>query len=484
MIQTAKGNSATTSEALNRKLPDSVLNSIRSIVGDANVLESDTEILPYECDGMMTHRYRPSAIVLPTSSDQVAPIVRVLAEHSIPFVARGAGTGLSGGALATNGAVVIEMARLNRILEIDYDNRLAVVETGLVNIRLSQAVNPDGFYYAPDPSSQTSCTIGGNVAESAGGPHCLKYGTTTNHVIGLEVVLPSGEVVRLGGCGADDIGYDLLGVFVGGEGTLGVATKTWLRLLPSPQTVKTMLIDFMSVEETSKAVSEIIATGIVPAALEMMDGATIRAVEASIFATGMPVDAAAVLIVELDGLEAGMDETIEQIKAIAEAHGGRKVYLAEDATERARIWAGRKGAFGALGRVSPDLMIQDAVIPRTKLPEVLSEVYRISERYNLRLSNVFHAGDGNLHPNISFDSRNQDEVRRVTAASKEIMELCVHAGGSITGEHGVGLDKINYMPLIFSDADLEAMHKVRDVFNPNNLANPDKVIPMHRCRAF
>jgi glycolate oxidase subunit GlcD len=421
---------------------------------------------------------------LPTSTDQISPIVRVLAEREIPFVARGAGTGLSGGALATNGAVVIEMARLNQILEIDYDNRIAVVETGLVNIRLSQAVNPDGFYYAPDPSSQTACTIGGNIAENAGGPHCLKYGTTTNHILGLEVVLPSGEIVRLGGCGADDIGYDLLGIFVGGEGTMGIATKAWVRLLPMPQTVKTMLIDFMSVEDTSEAVSEIIASGILPAALEMMDGSTIRAVEASVFATGMPTDAAAVLIVELDGLEAGMDEELDQIRGIAEAHGGRKVYLAKDATERARIWAGRKGAFGAMGRISPDLMIQDAVIPRTKLPYVLSQVYRISEHYRLRLSNVFHAGDGNLHPNISFDSRDPDEVKRVTAASKEIMELCVNAGGSITGEHGVGLDKINYMHLIFSDDDLEAMHKVRNVFNPLGLANPDKVIPSHRCRAF
>src|SRR5882724_1881301 len=466
------------------ELSESTLQALRDIVGKENVLASGTETLVYECDGMMTHRYPPSAVVLPTSTDQIATIVRLLAEHQIPFVARGAGTGLSGGALATNGAVVIEMARLNRILKIDYDNRIAVVETGLVNIRLSQAVNPDGFYYAPDPSSQTACTIGGNIAENAGGPHCLKYGTTTNHVIGLEVVLPSGEVVRLGGCGADDIGYDLLGIFVGGEGTMGIATKAWLRLMPMPQAVKTMLIDFMSIEDTSRTVSEIIASGIIPAALEMMDCNTIRAVEASVFATGMPTDAAAVLIVELDGLEAGMDEAVEQIRGIAEAHGGRSVYLAKDATERARIWAGRKGAFGALGRISPDLMIQDAVIPRTKLPQVLSEVYRISERYRLRLSNVFHAGDGNLHPNISFDSRDADEVKRVTAASREIMELCVNAGGSITGEHGVGLDKINYMHMIFSDADLEAMHMVRNVFNPLGLANPDKVIPSHSCRAF
>jgi glycolate oxidase subunit GlcD len=391
---------------------------------------------------------------------------------------------LSGGAVAEQNGVIIELARMNRILKIDYENRLAVVEPGLVNIQLSRVIESAGYFYAPDPSSQTSCTIGGNVAENAGGPHCLKYGMTTNHILGLEVVLPDGEVVQLGGHGTDTIGYNLLGVFIGSEGMFGIATKITVQLLRRPQAVKTMLADFTSVEDASRTVSAIIAAGILPAALEMMDNATIRAVEASVFAAGTPTDAAAVLIIELDGLGVTLEQEANRVVEICRTHGARNVRVARDEAERAQLWAGRKGAFGAMGRISPDLMIQDAVIPRSKLPEVLTEIFQIAERYGLRVANVFHAGDGNLHPNINFDAREPDQLKRVKEASREIMQLCVRAGGTITGEHGVGLDKIDYMPLIFSDADLSAMARVRACFDPQGLCNPGKVIPLHRCKAF
>jgi glycolate oxidase subunit GlcD len=423
-------------------------------------------------------------VIFPSTTEQVSQSVKVLSRHRIPFVARGAGTGLSGGALAASDAVIVEMARMNRILKLDFENRLAVVEPGVINLMLTRAVADAGYFYAPDPSSQPSCTLGGNVAENAGGPHCLKYGMTTNHILGLEVVLPSGEVVRLGSEGADPIGYNLLGVFIGSEGTFGIATKVIVRLTRLPQAVKTMLADFITIEDASRTVSEIIAAGILPSALEMMDQRTVQAVEESVFAAGMATDAAAVLIIELDGLAASLEYDAERIVKICRANSARDVKVARDDAERARLWAGRKGAFGAMGRISPDLMVQDAVIPRSKLPEVLPEVYRIAERHQLKMANVFHAGDGNLHPNICFDGRDPNEVSRVDAACKEIMELCVRVGGSLTGEHGVGIDKVKYMPLIFSDADLDAMARVRGVFNPDDLANPGKVLPVRRCRAY
>lgn len=463
---------------------DAVVHKLKAVLGERRVLSESDELLVYECDGLTYHKRRPRAVVFPQSTEEVSAVVKVLARQGVPFVARGAGTGLSGGAVAEQNGVIIELARMNRILKIDYENQLAVVEPGLINIHLSQALQDAGYFYAPDPSSQTACTIGGNVAENAGGPHCLKYGMTTNHILGLEVVLPDGEVVQLGGQGADPIGYNLLGVFIGSEGMFGIATKITVRLLRAPQAVKTMLADFTSVEDASRTVSAIIAAGILPAALEMMDNAVIRAVEASVFATGSPTDAAAVLIIELDGLAVALEQETERVVEICRAHGARDVRVARDEAERAKLWAGRKGAFGAMGRISPDLMIQDAVIPRSKLPEVLTEIFQIAERYGLRVANVFHAGDGNLHPNINFDARDPDQVKRVKEASREIMQLCVRAGGSITGEHGVGLDKIDYMPLIFSDADLSAMARVRACFDPHGLCNPGKVIPLHRCKAF
>ncbi len=463
---------------------DPVIEQLRHLLDPDRVLSEPDELIVYESDAVTYHKRRPRAVVFPESREEVAAVVRFLSERGIPFLPRGAGTGLSGGAVPSPESVIIELARMNRILEIDYENQRAVVEPGVINVHLSQAVADAGYFYAPDPSSQTACTIGGNVAENSGGPHCLKYGMTTNHILGLEVVLPDGEIVQLGGDGADALGYDLRGLFIGSEGMFGIATRITVRLLRCPPTVETLLADFMTIEAATHTVSEIIAAGIIPAALEMMDKATIGLVEASIFAAGYPTDAAAVLIIELDGLEPAVVRDVARVIDICRAHGAREVRVAQNETERARFWAGRKGAFGAMGRLSPDLMIQDAVIPRSKLPRVLSQIYRIAEHYGLQVANVFHAGDGNLHPNIPYDGRDPEMLERVKRASREIMELCVREGGSITGEHGVGLDKIDYMPLIFSDADLEAMVRVRRCFDPRGLCNPGKVIPIRRCRAF
>jgi len=465
------------------KLPAQVISQLEQRLGKAFVLTHPDELLVYEADALTIHKHLPSAVVIPGTAEEVAAAVKILANERIPFTPRGAGTGLSGGALALQGAVIFELARLNKILKLDYENRLAVVETGVINVHLSQATSPSGYHYAPDPSSQMACTIGGNVAENSGGPHCLKYGMTTNHVLALEVVLPTGEIVTLGGGGVDAPGYDLLGVFVGSEGTFGIATKATLKLTRLPQAVKTLLAEFMTVTDASRSVSEIIAAGILPAALEMIDQATIQAIEDSIFAGGFPTDVAALLIIEVDGLAAGLADTATRTVDICLRNNARAVRVAKDAAERERLWAARKRAFGAMGRISADLMVQDAVIPRSRLPEVLDEIYRIAERYNLTVANVFHAGDGNLHPNISFDGRDPDQVRRVDAASREIMQLCVSVGGSITGEHGVGMDKIESMRLIFSENDMQRMLAVKHAFNPLGICNPGKVIPSFKtCR--
>lgn len=461
-----------------------LVKELKKIVGLNNVLSQKEELLVYECDALTTHRAMPRAVVLVSSTKEVSQVLTLLNQYNIPFVARGAGTGLSGGALALSDGVIIEMARMNKILSISYEDRLAVVETGLVNINLTRRVEPNGYFYAPDPSSQTACTIGGNIAENAGGPHCLKYGSTVNHILALKVVLPSGEIIDFGADGADSIGYDLVGLFVGSEGTFGIATEATVKLQRSPEMVKTMLVDFLTTEEASLTVSEIIAAGILPSALEMMDIVTVGAIESSVFAAGMPTDAAAVVIIELDGIAIELEDETEKVKEICLANGARSVQIARDQAERLKIWAGRKGAFGAMGRISPDLMVQDGVIPRSKLPIVLTEVYRIAAHYKLRISNVFHAGDGNLHPNISYDGRDKEELARVKAACNEIMQFCVSVGGSITGEHGVGADKINYMPLIFTAIDLEKMLNIRECFNPKQLANPQKLIPSLRCRAY
>jgi glycolate oxidase subunit GlcD len=474
---------AETSAHPSRALPASVVEKLKAVVGRRFVLTEPDELLVYESDALTVHKHPPSAVIIPKNAQEISEAVKILARERIPFTPRGAGTGLSGGAISQQGSVIFEMARLNRILKLDYENRVAVVETGVINVHLSQATSPHGFHYAPDPSSQMACTIGGNVAENSGGPHCLKYGMTVNHVLAVEVVLPTGEIVTLGGGGVDSPGYDLLGLFIGSEGTFGIATKATLRLTRLPQSIKTLLAEFMTVTDASRSVSEIIASGIVPAALEMIDQATIKAIEQSIFAGGFPTDVAALLIIELDGLEAGLDETVERAVEICLKNSARAVRVAEDEAERQRLWAARKRAFGAMGRIKADLMVQDAVIPRSRLPEVLDEIYNIAARYDLRVANVFHAGDGNLHPNICFDGRDPDQVSRVEDASKEIMRLCVSVGGSITGEHGVGMDKIEAMRLIFSEGDLDRMLAVRDVFNPHGLCNPGKVIPATKtCR--
>ncbi|HSB10902.1 MAG TPA: FAD-linked oxidase C-terminal domain-containing protein [Blastocatellia bacterium] len=466
-----------------KTLAKPIVDKLKAAIGDKFVLTDPDELLVYEADALTLHKYLPSAVVIPGSAEEVAACVKILAPEGIPFTPRGAGTGLSGGALSLHGAVIFELARLNKILKIDYENKLAVVETGVINVHLSQATAPHGYHYAPDPSSQMACTIGGNVAENSGGPHCLKYGMTTNHVLAVEVVLPTGEIVNLGGGGVDRPGYDLVGVFVGSEGTFGIATKATLRLTRLPQSIKTLLGEFMTVTEASRSVSEIIAAGILPAALEMIDQATIRAIESSIFAGGFPTDVAALLIIEVDGPTAGLDQTAARIVEICQRNNARAVRVAKDAAERERLWAARKRAFGAMGRMKADLMVQDAVIPRSRLPEVLDEIYRIGERYDLTVANVFHAGDGNLHPNISFDGRDPDQVHRVESASREIMQLCVGVGGSITGEHGVGMDKIESMRLIFSEDDMQRMLAVKDVFNPLALCNPGKVVPAFKtCR--
>ena len=472
--------STTPSELGQQITLDKLIENLRSVLGRDAVLAEPGELLVYECDGLPHHKHLPRAVVLPKSTEETSEVMRLLASARVPFTPRGAGTGLSGGALALNRGVVIELARMRKILSIDPENRTARVQTGVVNSHVSRAVAHLGLHYVPDPSSQPTCTIGGNIAESAGGVHCLKYGTTTDHVLDVRAVLSGGDVVDLGGPTNDRNGYDLLGVFVGSEGTFGIATEATLRLVPIPPTVRTLLAEFEEVNDASHAVSAIIAAGVMPAGLEMMDGEIIRAVEASIFAAGLSQDVGAALLVELDGIEAGIDSEAERVKNICLQYRARTCRLARDENERKKLWAARKGAFGAVGRIAPDSMIQDAVVPRSRLPEVLSEAYRISAKYQLRLANVFHAGDGNLHPLICFDSRSADDVRRVKEAGRELMETCVRAGGSITGEHGVGLDKLAYLPLIFSETDMETMLRVRAAFDPTGLCNPGKIIPMLR----
>jgi glycolate oxidase len=447
-----------------------------AIVGRDAVVTDPSELLVYESDGLTIFRATADVIVFPRSTEEVAACVKLANAEGLPFVARGAGTGLAGGCLPTEGGVVIALTRMTRILEIDYDNQLAVVEPGLVNLHLSQAVSRHGYYYAPDPSSQIACTLGGNVANNSGGPHTLKYGVTTNHVLGLEVVLPDGEVVWLGGKTRDPQGYDLVGVFVGSEGTFGIATKIVVRLLRRPQAVKTLLAVFDVLDDASQTVAAITARGLTPAALEMIDQITMQAVEDA-YGAGYPRDAAAALLIELDGLAVGLEEEAERVIAACRENRAREVRVARDEAERLLLWKGRKAAFGAYGRVSPAYFVMDGVIPRTRLPQVLRRVDEIVAGHGLRVGNVFHAGDGNLHPNILYDPRHPGEVERVLSAGAEIMKACVDVGGSISGEHGIGIEKQNFMPWIFSDADLKAMAAVKAAFNPSGRCNPGKIFP-------
>lgn len=461
-----------------RPLASDVVRGLDDIVGADHVITDPDRLLVYESDGLTAYRVLPRAVVLPGATEEVAAVVRLLHLEGIEIVPRGAGTGLSGGALPTPDGVVVGMARMNRILEIDTENRLARVEPGVVNAKLTEATQPFGLYYAPDPSSQSACTLGGNVAENSGGPHCLKYGVTTRYVTGLTVVLAGGKLVKLGGAGRGAaVGLDLVGLFVGSEGCFGIATEIEVRLLPITEGVRTLLGIFETVEAAGHAVTSIIASGLMPAAVEIVDKATIEAVEASVFAAGYPTDAGAAMVIEFDGTEVGLDADADRAVACCMAAGAREVRRATTEAQREALWKGRKKAFGAMGRIAPDLLVQDATVPRTRLPEVLRGVAEIGERYDLKIANVFHAGDGNLHPNILFDRQNEDEVARVERASREIMALCVEVGGTITGEHGVGIDKRAYMSLVHNEVEIDSLRSVRRVFDPEGLFNPGKVLP-------
>ena len=456
---------------------------LADIVGARYVLTRPSELLVYNSDGLPGYRRQPKLAVFPGNRDETVAVVRALAAEKLSFVPRGAGTGLSGGALADD-IVIVGLHRLKQIISLDVENRRATVEPGVVNLRLNRHVAPHGLFYAPDPSSDAACTIGGNVAENAGGPHCLKYGVTLNHILAMTVALPSGEVVELGSATGERDGYDLRGAFIGSEGCFGLALDITVKLTPRPQTVRTLLADFLSVDDAARVTSAVIASGIVPAALEFMDGPTIRVVEDSIYAAGYPRDAEAILLIELDGLEAGVDADVAEVKRICLDGRARNVKVARDDIERLKLWQGRKKAFGAMGRLAPHLIVQDAVIPRTSLPDILESIHTISEKYGVLVCNVFHAGDGNLHPNIAYSADDPAESERVHKAMTEIMHACIAAGGSITGEHGVGLDKMGYMQAIFSDTSLNAMCELRGVFDPDRRSNPGKVVPSHACKEW
>jgi glycolate dehydrogenase FAD-linked subunit len=455
--------------------PNGLVRELTSIVGQGAVLWRPEDLLLYEYDGLSSQQ-QPDAVVLPTSTEQVVGVVKTAARHHLPVIGRGAGTGLSGGSVVTHGGIVVGFARMKRILEIDLENMRARVQPGLVNLDLSLAVSDQGCYYAPDPSSQKACTLGGNVAENAGGPHTLAYGVTTNHVLGLEMVLPDGSVLRTGGKYLDPPGYDLTGLVVGSEGTMALVTEIVVRLLRKPEAVKTLLAIYDSVGDATRTVAAITSQGITPAALEMMDGFMLRAVEDATHA-GYPKDCAAVLLIEVEGPRESAEEHAEAVEAVCRNNHVREVRLAQSAEERDLLWKGRKNAFGALGRLSPNYYVQDGVIPRTRLPEMLEFITEVGKRHQLRIGNIFHAGDGNLHPLILFDERNPAEKRRVVEAATEIIARCIAMGGSVTGEHGVGLEKNELMPLLFSDDDLEMMARHKKAFNPRGSFNPGKLLP-------
>ena len=448
---------------------------LAAIVGPDAVLNRREDLMLYEYDGS-TERALPEAVVFPAATAEVVALVRWAKERGMPIVGRGAGTGLSGGAVAAKGGLVIGFSRMKKILEIDIPNQRAVVQPGVVNLDLSLATQASGYYYAPDPSSQKACTIGGNVAENSGGPHTLAYGVTTNHVLGLEVVLPEGVVIHTGGKVVDSPGYDLTGVLVGSEGTLGIVTEIIVRLTRLPEAVKTLLAIFETVDDASETVAEITARAITPAALEMMDQLTLQAVEAATHA-GYPQDAAAVLLVELEGLREGVEAQAEQIREVCREHHARELRVAQSERERQLLWAGRKNAFGAMGRIAPSFYVQDGVIPRTRIPETLRFIREVSDRVGLKIANVFHAGDGNLHPMILFDARDREQYKKVVRAGTEILEFCIALGGSLTGEHGIGMEKNELMPLLFTEDDLTVMGKLKAVFNPDGRLNPAKVFP-------
>jgi glycolate oxidase len=455
--------------------PD-LVDALRTAVGVENVLSSHSDLVVYECDGFVIEKNCPDVVVFPRTTEQVAAVVRLANQHNVPFLPRGAGTSLAGGCLPVGGGVMIVLTRMREILEINLRDRFAVVQPGVVNVWLTNALKGSGYHYAPDPSSQGACTIGGNVATNSGGPHTLKYGVTVNHVLGVEVVMADGRIVEINGSAEDPVGLDLTGVLVGSEGTLAIVTKVWVRLTRDPQGCRTMLGVFDSVDDATNTISEIIGAGIVPAALEMMDQGILVALEAA-FKFGFPLDAQAILLIEVDGLEAGLDEQRERIIALCQQCGAREVRQANDPKQRLLLWKARKQAFGAVGRLSPSYCTQDGVVPRTKLPHILKRINEIGAKYQTRVVNVFHAGDGNIHPIVLFDERDADQVQRALRVSEEILDECIACGGSVTGEHGIGVEKINFMPKIFSPDDLDAMRRLRDAFNPTNRLSPDKMLP-------
>ncbi len=466
---------ATTPSEVTRRARELVA-ELRTILGEDGLLYDPQELLVYECDGYVVEKKSPDLVVFPESTQQVVEVVKCCRKFEVPFVPRGAGTSLAGGCLPVGGGVMIALTRMRRILEVNLRDRYAVVEPGLVNVHLTQHLKGTGYHYAPDPSSQGACTIGGNVATNSGGPHTLKYGVTVNHILGLEVVMPDGSVVELGGPVEETPGYDLTGLFVGSEGTFGICTKATVRLTRDPAAFRTMLAVFETVSEATQAISDIIGAGIVPAALEMMDQGIIEAVEAA-FHFGFPLDAGAVVLIEVDGLEVSVANEAETIVEICTAAGAREVRRANTPQERQLLWKSRKQAFGAIGRLSPSYCTQDGVVPRTRLPEILDFIIATGAEHGVRIVNVFHAGDGNIHPILLFDERDPEQIQRVMHASDAILSKCIELGGSVTGEHGIGVEKINFMDQLFSADDLAVMADVRIAFNPDGLCSPSKMLP-------
>lgn len=453
-----------------------LLSELRAIVSDDGILSARADMLVYECDGFVVEKNSPEVVVFPRTTEQVAAIVRVANRFAVPFVPRGAGTSLAGGCLPVGGGIMIVLTRMRAIEELNLRDRYAIVQPGVVNAHLNTALRASGYHYAPDPSSQGACTIGGNVATNSGGPHTLKYGVTVNHILGFEAVLADGRIVQLGGPVEDSLGPDLVGAIVGSEGTLAIVTRVWVRLTRNPQGWRTLLAIYNSVDDATNSISEIIAAGIIPAALEMLDQGIIVPLEEA-FHFGFPTDAGAILLIEVDGLEVGLDEQRDRISELCLANGAREIRIAANADERMKLWKARKQAFGAVGRLAPSFCTQDGVVPRTKLPWILRKISAVGEKYHLKIVNVFHAGDGNIHPIMCFDERDAEQTRRVMQAGEEILEACLECGGSVTGEHGIGVEKVSLMRKMFTSDDLAAMERLRTALNPSGLLSPAKLLP-------
>lgn len=459
----------------------SLIEQLQQLLGKDRVISNPDELIVFECDALTLHKNIPEGVVLPESTEEVSAITKLCSEHKTPFLARASGTGLSGGATPVKGGVIIQLSRMNQILEIDYEDEIAVVQPGVINLHLTEAVSSRNYHFAPDPSSEKACTIGGNVAENAGGPHTLKYGVTTNHVLGMKTVSPTGEIVEIGGRCEDSPGYDLTGLFTGSEGTLGIITEVTIKLTRNPESIKTLLVVFNSVEDASISVSNIIAEGIIPAAMELVDQLAISAVEQHLN-VGYPTDATAVLLIEIDGVATSLDKEMKRIQQICLSNRAMIAQIARTDKEREDLWRGRKETVGALGKITPAYYTNDGVVPRSKLPEILADTLRIGNKYGLRIGNICHAGDGNIHPLILYNPDDKNEVENAIKVSEEIIKKCIELGGSITGEHGVGTEKSEYLGMMFSEEDQEQMKKIRDVFNPDYLLNPDKIFPTQSKR--